>query len=86
MGRIMLIRKRRPKFLEENLSQSQAVHQKLKVDWPRSNPGLRVGRSRLSHFQISLENPPVRRSHLMVGRQVATMIEESSVTLALLPG
>lgn len=41
----MLIRKRRPKYLE-------SVHHKFKIGWPRSNPGLRVARLHLSHFQV----------------------------------
>jgi hypothetical protein len=53
------------------LSHSQSVHQKFKVDWPRSNPGLRV-----PIFKYSPGNPPVRRSHLMVGRQGATVTEK----------
>jgi hypothetical protein len=71
--------------LEEPPSHSQCAHQTFKVDWPRSNPDLRVARQHLSNFQKFPWKSTARRSNLMVGRQGATVIEISSVTLALLP-
>jgi hypothetical protein len=46
------IDRRKPKNSEKNLSQCQFVHHKSHMDWPGSEPGLRVERpltNRLSH-------------------------------------